>query len=82
MRQSFTYQDQNDSTYVCDINITVHNIKACWDYWVQEKKFHWCSEIDRCDQVKVYGGVIARNHELVRVEDYVAFIHEEYDKVS
>ena len=32
--------------------------------------------------MKVYGGVIARNHELVRVEDYVAFIHEEYDKVS
>ena len=46
------------------------------------KNYRWCtSELDINEPIKVFGGVMAGDGSLVRIEEYVAFSHAEYDKV-
>ena len=39
------------------------------------------SELDINEPIKVFSGVMAGDGSLVRIEEYVAFSHDEYDKV-
>ena len=66
-----------------DINITVHEKSqpSTISYLRTFESYNWCSELNLSDQSRTYGAVIANDDSLVNIDDYVAFLDDEYSKV-